>query len=250
MNIIDFQLIVDQSKVYSNYNTDFVADNDNIYDEYVSIEYLYHLDLFDSNSVIIKEDDVLSSSILPLICDGTHCYHRFMIPKLEFLLVETDQRDDNNNMLYNTVCINNQLFYYNGNLYYCDKNDLVLDEYMTKSDFIETYIYDIIEMSNNVIISDLENYIDKCSQSYYCKKILFSICNLTKCFVSLQKDLIKNCSTCTTLDTTNRDFILSTIFVLDYLKDINNFKEAQRILDNITECGNFCSTGNKFNCCG
>lgn len=250
MNIIDFQVIVDQSKVHSSYNTDFVADNDNIYEEYVSVEYLQHKHIFDPSSVIVKTNDALSASVLPLMNDGTYSYHRFIIPMFEFLLIDTDKFDAEGNMLYNTVCISNQLFYYDGDFYYCDKDDLVVDTYMTKSSFIRSYINDIINTSIKVSIDELEKYIDTSYQSYFCKKILFSICNLTKCFVSLQKDLIKKCGTCTTSDTTNRDFILSTIFVLDYLKDTNNFKEAQRILDNITECGNFCSTGNKFDCCG
>lgn len=250
MNVIDFQVIVDQSKVYSNYNTDFIPDNDDIYDEYVSVEYLRHKEKLDQTSIIMKTSDVLSSSVLPLIDDGTYIYYRFVIPKLEYLLIETDRIDKDGNVLYKTACVNNQIFFYNGNFYFCEKEDFEAKTYLTKSDFMANYAQSIVEMSKIVSVDNLENYIDTCSQSFYCKKILFSICNLTKCFVSLQKDLIKNCSSCTTLDTTNRDFILSTIFVLDYLKDTNNFKEAQRILDNITECNNFCSTGNKFNCCG
>jgi hypothetical protein len=35
-----------------------------------------------------------------------------------------------------------------------------------------------------------------------------------------------------------RDFLLSTIYVLDYLKDLNNFAEAQKILNNVIGCFN------------
>jgi hypothetical protein len=48
-----------------------------------------------------------------------------------------------------------------------------------------------------------------------------------------------------------RDFLLSALYVFDYLKDRYNFEEAQRILDNIKDCsGNLCIDNQDKSDCG
>lgn len=37
-----------------------------------------------------------------------------------------------------------------------------------------------------------------------------------------------------------RDFLLSALYVFDYLKDRGEYDEAQRILDNLTSCSDLC----------
>lgn len=46
------------------------------------------------------------------------------------------------------------------------------------------------------------------------------------------------------------DFLLSALYVFDYLKDINNFEEAQRILDNMSECDSLCEDYSAKSDCG
>ena len=90
--------------------------------------------------------------------------------------------------------------------------------------------------------------------SLYCKKNTFTICNLINCFVSLQRQVMKKELTysCKKIEDVSkqRDFLLSTIYVLDYLKDIKNFAEAQRIIDSVTECTTFCSNISNNSDCG
>lgn len=251
MNNIEFQIILDNNRVHSNYITDNIYGNDDIYQQYVSVEYLQHKDKFLSDTVLLKTNDILSSSTLPLLNDGIHSYYRFIVPTLEYLFIESDNSDADGNMLYSSICLTDQIYYYNGKFYYYTGQDIEFKENMTVRQALSQYLETIEHNSIELHVENLYDYINKCRLSFFCKKILFSICNLTKCFVSLQKDLIKGCTNnCNEKNTANRDFLMSTIFVLDYLKDTNNFIEAQRILDNITECSNFCSTGNKFNCCG
>ena len=126
---------------------------------------------------------------------------------------------------------------------------------MTAINFINSYKHDILKNATEISIDYLSNNTEIGNQTFFCKKIALTYCNLIKCFVSLQSNLAKSlCDTsCEKTDVYNRDFLLSTIYVLDYLRDINNFKEAQRILDNINECGGFCKefdTLTKCNCCG
>ena len=174
-------------------------------------------------------------------------------------IVDTDKYDIDGNMLYNELCLKDAYFYYQGNIYYIDypenNGDFVIDEYLTAVSFIKTYAQFVLSNSVKQSLEDLSENTEIGYQTFFCKKIAFTYCNLIKCFVSLQSNLANSlCNTnCEKTEVYNRDFLLSTIYVLDYLRDINNFKEAQRILDNINECGGFCKeseTLTKCNCCG
>ena len=66
----------------------------------------------------------------------------------------------------------------------------------------------------------------------------------------MQKQIISNpdnCSECGMESSTRfkRDFLLSALYVFDYLKDTKNYEEAQRILDNMRGCGDFLCEGAK-----
>lgn len=48
-----------------------------------------------------------------------------------------------------------------------------------------------------------------------------------------------------------RDFLLSSLYVFDFLKDRQNFEEAQRILDNLGGCSDeICGDNNVKSDCG
>lgn len=85
---------------------------------------------------------------------------------------------------------------------------------------------------------------------------VFSICKLRKCLLEKEREYISNflhgCSTnshCKTSDNENvtRDFLLSTVFVLEHLICAGETTEALRILKNIQSC-TLCSDGKSTNC--
>lgn len=79
-------------------------------------------------------------------------------------------------------------------------------------------------------------------------KNTFSLCRLQDCFYKLCKDLLNNLcgkSKCTATDKysqeiLNRDIIWMALNVIKYAIEQGQYLEAQRILENITGCGNIC----------
>ena len=90
------------------------------------------------------------------------------------------------------------------------------------------------------------NYKDdeNADEAYYYTPIqLFLLGNIEKCLIHLQKQYI--CESLTnkcSVDSTKsrRDFMHSAVEVLRYLSFTENYEEAQRILDNVSECGFLC----------
>lgn len=85
---------------------------------------------------------------------------------------------------------------------------------------------------------------------------VFSICKLRNCLLSKEKEHISSflhgCITnshCKTSDNENitRDFLLSTVFVLEHLICAGETTEALRILKNIQSC-TLCSNNKSTNC--
>lgn len=85
---------------------------------------------------------------------------------------------------------------------------------------------------------------------------VFSICKLRNCLLSKEKDYVSRflhgCDTnirCKNSDTedVDRDFLLSTVFVLEHLICTGQTTEALRILNNIKSC-NLCSDNKTTNC--
>ncbi len=75
----------------------------------------------------------------------------------------------------------------------------------------------------------------------------------------MQKQILNNPESCMECGMESslrfkRDFLLSALYVFDYLKDTKNYEEAQRILDNMSGCGaGLCGdiNENKIDCgCG
>lgn len=176
------------------------------------------------------------SSKFILDVDGTYSYYKLVIPVLDHFYKEDKYKG-----------LNNELFFYNGKIY---KSNLNRDEETDDVSYI-------LENSEEII-----NYIEAyelvqnggASQTFYCpKENVFSVCKLQRCLVSLQRQLLltnkcdcgrNNCNDNVSLRN-QRDFLLSALYVFDYLKDIRNFTEAQRILDNLSACGSIC--GDKLN---
>ncbi len=257
-NILDKQLIIHSDcKLTSVCQTNLNSINPDILDKYVSVEFLKYKDKCLYDSCIIKTSQIDSPSEFALLNDGIYEYNCYLIPTLEYLLIDTNKYDVEGNMVYNEICLEDSYFYYNDDLYYINYvgNDYNIDTDLSATNFISTYKDTILSLATKISLDYLSYNTEIGNQTYFCKKIAFTYCNLIKCFVSLQSNLANSvCNTnCEKTEVYNRDFLLSTIYVLDYLRDINNFKEAQRILDNINECGGFCKefeTLSKCNCCG
>ena len=78
---------------------------------------------------------------------------------------------------------------------------------------------------------------------------------MRRCLADLQQELLLNdykneCNTNKALRN-KRDFLFGAAYVLDYLASTCNYKEAQRVLDNLSSCGFLCgdSTVNTKTCC-
>lgn len=169
--------------------------------------------------------------------DGTYSYYKLVIPQLSYFQDE-DEPDKYINLI-------DELFFFKGKLYksnITNQDGHTLDEVIKNSEVIVNYkvAYDLVQ----------EN---KASQTFYCPiKNVFSVCKLQRCLVYLQRQLLlSKCNTNESLRD-RRDFLLSAMYVFDYLKDMGNFTEAQRILDNLSSCNSLCGEelGNINNSCG
>lgn len=184
------------------------------------------------------------SSEFKLPADGTYYYYKLLIPILDHFKLP----DGKYGNLYE------ELFFYNNTLYKSklpnSETTYDLSYVLNNSEKIGNYInaYDIVQNGG-------------ASQTFYCpKEIIFSVCKLQKCLVSLQEKLLftnsctcsyDQCNTDKTLRN-HRDFLLSALYVFDYLKDTQNYTEAQRILDNLSSCNSICGDelDERNNSCG
>lgn len=165
--------------------------------------------------------------------DGTYTYYKFIIPTIDHFF--------QNGKLTNTI--NDELFWHEGVIYWYDKTG---NEYqkLSKFDLIRNskVIDDYLEIYNKV-------YQNHAAQTFYLPaQKLFSVCKLNNCLVSLQKQACLQDECSNQQHHHDRDFLFAAMYVFDYLQDIGNFSEAQRILDNMRGCG-YCST-NSINSCG
>lgn len=172
--------------------------------------------------------------------DGTYSYYKLVIPIVEHFL-NADGKYHN---------IEDEMFYYKGNIYLCNTNtgftEFTLSELLSNSKVLEN----CLDWYNTV-------HDNHASQTFYLPaKKLFSVCRLNRCLVSLQKNLLgcnnpcKNMNCDVSAATNQRNFLLCTLQVFDYLKDIGNYSEAQRILDNLSSCNFICDEGLISNDCG
>lgn len=178
--------------------------------------------------------------------DGTYSYYKLLIPILQHF--KTDS-----NSYANIV---GELFYYDKAVYWFDPENLK-EGFDEDSEFS---LEDVLSMSN-VEENCLEWYElvheNFASQTFYLPaKKIFSVCKLNRCLAKLQKSLLGTNNPCKSLGCdfdkykAQRDMLFGAIYVFDYLKDIGNFKEAQRILDNLQSCNFICNEDLDVNDCG
>ena len=85
----------------------------------------------------------------------------------------------------------------------------------------------------------------------------FQLCKLRKCYISLVNKILNNrvsieCNNngVNSEDVYKRDLLLSAINVITYLAEMEQFEEAERLLERITGCNGLCDNDTSFNSCG
>lgn len=108
----------------------------------------------------------------------------------------------------------------------------------------------------NAITKNVGSSLEANESYFFPKKSIFSTCKVRKCLIYLQRkmlfgvDPINRCQSSSELRN-RRDFLLSAMYVLNYLVETGNFEEAQRIVDNLSSCGFSCDDDlENFNDCG
>lgn len=159
-----------------------------------------------------------------------------------------------------TFPIPNDGFY----IYYCIKtvdSEQITD--LIKEGFDGLY-YDVT--TNNLIfqqkpVTDYEKLIsalptllnEKEGVSDYIEKYAFSICNLKKCLIELQKESVNKYNSCDKMNELIklRDLLFISIYVLETLIYQERFSEAMDVLNSINACNSFCTNipiKSKSNC--
>ena len=265
MQNLSIQLIINpQCQLVAIDNTSYLnlvtSEGDNIEDitDHVSLEFLVYSDETHpaDKTVVFKEynhrreeyNQNITTINFPK--DGTYTYYKFIIPRLEHLV-----KSDSEQLTYNTIKMLDQTFYWDGH-FYIGKKDLSVS-----GDNIGTIISDNID----TILSEeysyqITNFLEiwesiqqgKSTQTFSYQKIIFSVCKLQNCLVNLQRKILDNPKNCLECDLNasiryRRDFLLSSLYVFDYLKDRKNYDEAQRILDNLSSCTDICGEDLDFN---
>lgn len=139
------------------------------------------------------------------------------------------------------------------------ENNLVPDLDIYVTDGIKVYRVsgqEATEVDTNVIL-EINAEGTTISKLY---KDTFIICSLYQCYIDICKQIFNNSNIrCLTNPTDlndlifKRDFLWMTINVLEYHTTFNMYYEAQRLLENINYCGQFCqpcSTSKTISSCG
>lgn len=124
----------------------------------------------------------------------------------------------------------------------------ILDLYSTiyVSDGLKVYKYINGSLVECPILELVERNIEGTTISST-EKSTFSICYLSKCFVTLCNEILnKNLTKCKSKNSDledlifKRDFVWMTINVIKYLIDLGQLLEAQRILEESSACNGIC----------
>lgn len=206
----NYSALEDQNDLINHVMVEFVS---NISDEIIGHKF----------NIILHERDYLLrrfSSRFLLKIDGTYHYYKLIIPTIYHFESSEDPKK---------YLVENKCFFYNGSFYFSDHDLNSLEEIASLSPI--TDLMKLWEYKDTQLFFWFDDYV-------------FSICKLERCLVSLQKKIISMCYTneCVTDKDIKykRDFILDSVFVLKYLISVKNYTEAQRILDNLSSCGNVC----------
>lgn len=193
------------SKITTDGNCNLIVTDNNFNCEQVEI---YILRQFSTNEQFIEIKETKDDEVVfPSVQDGYYIIYKIIIP--------TDK-----DLPY---------FYENGKFY--QNMDFIIESAE------EISLQALLEMNPKVTGIKIEYY------QY------FSVCNLKKCYIRICKDILsQNSSICNpNLDrslTYKRDLLWAALSVIDYMAEMEQYEEAQRLLEEITECNGLCPPNN------
>lgn len=219
--------------------------------DHVSLEYLLPVDVLED----VKKNDLIvcpelytkgqynTQSIFDLDQDGTWVYIKLGVPNWDHFNVDST-------ITKGTIFVvpgDTEHFY------------VVMKEFEKSSDEFE--VSDSVkelQMKSLLLAYYAESRVPGANtQTLYFEKKIFSVWKLQQCLVNLQRELLDkvpcSCEACSTDKDTiyRRDFLLASMYVFDYLKDIGNFEKAQLILDKLnSSCNWLCQESSHENDCG
>lgn len=247
MNELDIQLLVNPTceliaidrTSYQNLHYDVGEELQYLRDrsKHVSIEFLTDVDgeiMNDSLNLekgIRNREELLdgNTSVFHFPKDGTFTYYKFLVPCLFHMMKDG---------VFNVY---KQTFFHNDSFYYSEYDEDV-DIRSNDVGGVDVAINIILSKSNKISVNQLWTL--QGTQTFSFQKNIFSVCKLQKCLLNLQRQIMNNPDNCTECGMESslrfkRDFLLSALYVFDYLKDTNNYEEAQRVLDNMKGCGSY-----------
>lgn len=183
---------------------------------------------------IVKHDiDCIDESDIELPIDGLYEITHIILPNetwLEYVIGRDKGALDAYNLIY----------------YYDSKLDSFMKYINEKS--IQASVEEILEV-NAIPPADIQ---DKTTTIIRGDKNTFCICHLNECFYKLCKNLLwdlpgrcQNKLDDIKLQIYNRDIIWMAINVIKYLIELSQYYEAQRILEDVTQCGGICKDVDK-----
>lgn len=233
--ILDIQLHIDNGFLIA-VDTTVPVEGHKSFDNFVPIEFITYNEDFEEIAPIRTRPNTM----FKLNNDGKYHYYKLMVPTLEHFA----DSEDLGSLL--------------GEVYYDEK---LMQIYSVPADSslesIKSASRSISALDAYKAVTDNESTAFEANESYFFpKKEILNVCNIRKCLLNLQrKQLLEgcnknNCSSSKELRQ-QRDFLFNAVYVLDFLKETNNFEEAQRIIDNLSSCGFVCEEDTiTFSDCG
>ena len=167
-----------------------------------------------------------------------------------FILKQNSSKEDNPTQVIIKTNRHQQLLF-NGNgdgFYTICKLTVPIDEKASYYYKDEKFYHNIQEVSLQELI-EINPQISEIKIEYI---YYFSTCNLKKCFINICQDIFKQQgSICkkTNIDPNliyKRDLLWSALNVIKYLTEMDQLEEAQRLLEEITQCNGLCSSESNF----
>lgn len=172
--------------------------------------------------------DCIDESDMEMPIDGLYEVSHIIIPTNEWLDYVIE-RDENALLQYSTIC-------------YFDKDS---QQFMVYKDEQSSPIS--IEEVLEINPAPPVEVIDKTTTIIRGDKNTFCICHLNECFYKICKGLLGDIQgKCLnkldhlSLSIYNRDIVWMALNIIKYLIELGQYYEAQRILENVTQCGNIC----------
>lgn len=178
--------------------------------------------------IVPHDVDCIDESDMEMAIDGLYQIAHIILPTEVWLQYVLD-RDATALTIYNKIYIYNR----------------ELEEFQKyiESELVSVPIEEVLAVNAEPPV----NITDKTSTIIRSDKNTFCTCYINECFYKICKNLLtelpNKCPTKLDLlkvDIYNRDLIWMAINVIKYLLELKQFYEAQRVLENITFCGNLC----------